>query len=170
MGKLAQLAAIFAYSDWANERLFETALAVDDAALDTRIEMGRGSLRRTLMHIYVGERVWLARMQGNAEQPWLNEAVNDGVATIRDGWRETRDGRLAFVDGLTESRLADRLPYRDSKGGRFTATLGEMLYQCANHSVHHRAQAVNILRRVGAGLVEMDYMIWVRQPAEASSP
>jgi uncharacterized damage-inducible protein DinB len=35
-----------------------------------------------------------------------------------------------------------------------------------NHSAHHRAQAVNMLRRVNAGLVELDYMYRIRQAAE----
>jgi uncharacterized damage-inducible protein DinB len=39
-----------------------------------------------------------------------------------------------------------------------------MLLQGALHSKHHQAQAVNILRRLGAAWPELDYMMHVRKP------
>jgi uncharacterized damage-inducible protein DinB len=40
-----------------------------------------------------------------------------------------------------------------------------MLLQLCYHATHHRAQAVNILRRLGTQAPELDYMMRIREPA-----
>jgi uncharacterized damage-inducible protein DinB len=70
------------------------------------------------------------------------------------------------VNGLTEKELGQMIAYRDSKGSLFAATLSDMLLQGILHSVHHRAQAVNMVRRLGGAALEMDYMTFVRRPVE----
>jgi uncharacterized damage-inducible protein DinB len=72
--------------------------------------------------------------------------------------------RDRFLDRVDDVRLAADQVYRDSKGSLFRATLHEMMLQGINHSVHHRAQAVNMIRRLGGPIVEVDFMYWRRQP------
>lgn len=153
------------YSDWANRAVIEAALPLHDDCLDERFDIGRGTLRKTLLHIWGGEAVWLRRWQGEAETPWVDESESASLATIAQRMRETIDARTTFLAGLTDADLARMQIYRDSKGERFQASLGDMLLQGCIHSTHHRAQAVNMLRRLDAGLVELDYMNRVRQPA-----
>jgi uncharacterized damage-inducible protein DinB len=40
-----------------------------------------------------------------------------------------------------------------------------MIEQYILHSHHHRAQAINAIKRAGGPVVEADYMYVVRQPA-----
>ena len=54
--------------------------------------------------------------------------------------------------------------YLDSVAGYFNATLADMILQVLLHSIHHRAQAVNMLRQLGLGPPEVDYMTSVRLP------
>ena len=54
--------------------------------------------------------------------------------------------------------------YRDSKGSLYQTTLQNMLLEMIVHATHHRAQAINALRRVGAAVPEVDYMQQVREP------
>ena len=124
------------------------------------------SLRRTLLHIYCGELVWLARWQGKTETPWPNEEERASVAAIAERLAVTRRERKTFLTKITATDHERVVPYRDSKGRLYRAALGDMILQMLNHSAHHRAQAVNMLRRVNAGLVELDYMYRIRQAAE----
>ena len=155
----------FKYSDWANGQILSAAAKLDDAALDQPFEMGRGSLRLTLMHIHAGEHVWLQRWHGRTETPWPDEDERVAPAALADRFAETRAARDQFLAALKDADLARSIPYRDSKGGLFKATLADMLTQGILHSHHHRAQAVNMLRRAAGVEVELDYMMWVRQPA-----
>ena len=156
---------MFRYSDWANERLVSAASSLSDEQLDQPMEIGLGSLRATLKHIHDGESVWLARWQGRSETPWPSYYERPTVAELAARFKQTITERETFLKSLSPTDFDRNVTYRDSKGSRFGATLRDMVLQGINHSVHHRAQAVNILRRVGAELVELDYMVFVRKPA-----
>ena len=153
------------YSDWANGQLMAAATPLSDEQLDRPMEIGLGSLRAILKHIHNGESVWLARWQGRGQTPWPSYDERPDMATLAGRFRQTVADRDAFLKTLTAADFERSVTYRDSKGSLFTATLGDMILQGINHSVHHRAQAVNVLRRVGAGLVELDYMVFMRKPA-----
>lgn len=152
--------ALLRYGDWANDRVLRSAAPLTDEQLDSSLEMGRGSLRKTLLHILCAERVWGQRWQGHTETPWPDENERAGVAEMGDRFRTTRDLRGAFLRDLRDDALGQEIEYRDSFGGLYSATLGDMMLQLCNHSTHHRAQAVNMIRRVGGKPPELDYMYW----------
>jgi uncharacterized damage-inducible protein DinB len=102
---------------------------------------------------------------GKAETRWPDEAERISVAEVEKRFGSTWVERARFLGSLQDGDLGREQPYRDSKGSLYRAMLGNMLIQGITHSLHHRAQAVNILRHLGAGLVELDYMMWERRPA-----
>jgi uncharacterized damage-inducible protein DinB len=152
------------YNDVANSLVLEAAKELSDESLDASFSMGPGTLRKTLLHIWAGEATWLNRGKGEAEAPWPSESEPVPVLEIARWMNDVKRDRDSFMDGLENSALTNVQQYRDSKGERFEATLGDMLLQGCIHSTHHRAQAVNMLRNVDAGLVELDYMSRVRRP------
>lgn len=158
-------APLFEYSDFANAALLRASEPLTAAQLDMLFDMGMGTLRRTLKHILDGESVWLARWKGEVETPWPPDETAIMIAALRDCFASISRARSAFVAKLTDADLARLQRYRDSRGSLFSATLCDMLIQGFVHSTHHRAQAVNMLRRLGAGLVELDYMTRVRKAA-----
>ena len=155
---------MFQYSDWADGRLLKAAASLSDDRLSASFDMGRGTLRKTLVHLWAGHDVWLARWQGKTDTPWPDEDKPVTIASLREQFLRTHRVRRDFIESLTSAELGRSLTYLDSLGGIFGATLGQMMIQGANHATHHRAQAVNMLRRVDAGLIELDYMMWVRTP------
>lgn len=162
---LGTVRTLLEYTDWSNDRLLAAAGALDDERLDRGMDIGPGSLRRTLLHILSGESVWLRRWRGEAETAWPNEGEKAAVAEIRSRLGANRRERDAFLDTLATDRadLGRVQPYRDSKGSLYRATLGDMLIQGVMHSKHHQAQAVNMLRRLGGDWPELDYMYRVRE-------
>ncbi|MBI1826835.1 MAG: DinB family protein [Planctomycetes bacterium] len=157
--------AMCKYSDWANAALLDAAKPLNATQLDTIFDIGMGTIRKSFNHIISGENVWLQRCKGHAETKWppANEPIT--VAELRMRANQTIEDRTAFFRGLKDTDLDKRITYRDSLGGLFTATLREMLIQLLIHSIHHRAQAVNILRRLGLPAPEVDFMMSVRVPA-----
>lgn len=152
------------YNDWANDAVLAAAAPLADAALDRPIDMGVGGLRRTLVHIFNGEHVWLNRWQGIAETPWPDESERVAIPALRQRFERLVQDRDGYLETLSDAALAEDVAYRDSKGSRFRAARRDMLIQAFVHSTHHRAQAANMLRQVGAGLVELDYMMSLRKP------
>lgn len=165
MNSIELVQRMFHYSEWANDRLLEAARALTDFALDRPFEIGVGSLRKTLLHLFNGEAVWLQRWQGRRETPWPDEMELASVDTITQRFRPVYAERDRFLRSLNDLDLASDVTYRDSKGSLYTANLADMLLQGFNHSTHHRAQAVNMLRHVGGAGLELDYMYSLRRPA-----
>lgn len=158
------LNTLFSYGDWANDALLDAAAKLDEPLLDQPFDIGPGSARKILDHIETGESVWLNRWRGHTHTPWSSQPVAT-LPELRARFHATRAARVEFLATLDPARLDAQQTYRDSRGSMFRATLADMLLQGFVHSAHHRAQAVNVLRRLGAGIVELDYMMHVRQPA-----
>jgi uncharacterized damage-inducible protein DinB len=165
---LGTIRTLLEYADWSNDRLLAAAGPLSDEQLDRDMQIGPGTLRRTLIHIHNGEYVWLRRWRGEAETPWPSESDKLSVDEIRKRFEANRRERETFLARLSAERanLGRVQPYRDSKGTLYRASLGDMLLQGALHSKHHQAQAVNIVRRVGGEWPELDYMYRVRVKSE----
>jgi uncharacterized damage-inducible protein DinB len=164
MDATTSIRSLLVYSDEMNTRLLQAAMPMTDGQLDRPFEMGMGTLRKTLAHIYDGEYVWLERWKGRIETPWPAFDPMQTPAHIREQLEALRRDRDAFVACLTPTRLAARQAYRDSTGSKFEATLHDMLLHGIVHSIHHRAQAVNMIRHVGGQVLEVGLMAWRRQP------
>ena len=54
----------FTYDRWANDRILTVAADLPDEALDRKFDMGPGSLRETMRHIYGADRIWFERVGG----------------------------------------------------------------------------------------------------------
>ncbi len=158
---------ILAYSDWANTQVLASAAELPGDRLDQAFDLGLGSLRRNLLHTYAGEHVWLQRCKALGETRWIDENEPADVDTICERFERTWRERDAFLQTLADADLARTQTYRDSKGSLFSAPLGDMMLQMYLHSQHHRAQSANMLRRLGAKPVELDFMYWRRVPAPA---
>lgn len=165
MINLDSLRALLKYSDWANGALLGAAAPLTVAQLDQPFDMGVGSLRKTLIHLYNGEYVWLNRWRGRAETKWPSEDEPAEPGELHERFRACWRERDAFIATTGEADLARVINYRDSKGSMYLATLADMMLQMFVHSTHHRAQAVNMIRRVGGTPPDLDYMYWVRRPA-----
>jgi uncharacterized damage-inducible protein DinB len=153
------------YSDWANGVILSAARPMTDAQLDTPFEMGRGCFRKTLLHLWAGESVWVSRWQGKVETPWPDEEQRVSVEAIAARFEPVYAARNIFLATQQDADLSRDVIYRDSKGSLFQARLGDMMTQMLVHSTHHRAQLVNMLRRLGVDPPpELDYMMWRRRP------
>ncbi len=166
MQSLAMIQGLFEYSDWANAQVLAASAELSDEQLDRGLEIGpgAGSLRRVLTHTWAGEDTWLRRWRGEPETPWPNESESLPIPALRERFDRTRSDRCTFLASLGPDALARVQNYRDSRGSMFRATLRDMLLQGITHSIHHRAQATNAIRRLGGKPPEMDYMMHIRQP------
>lgn len=164
MVQLETMRVLYKYNDWANDQLLLAAGQVGDGRLDQPFDMGLGSLRTTLMHIIIAEDTFLKRGQGQVEAPWGDENERGIVAQMKERLDDTRRRREAFLATLADSDLPKKRSYRDSYGSLYATTLGDLIVQVCMHSMHHRAQVVNMLRRVGGNAPELDYIYWMRKP------
>jgi uncharacterized damage-inducible protein DinB len=146
----------FVHNDWATRKLLDEAATCSDAELDRPHEMfltGFATLRATLSHAVEVERRWLDRWEGRpdgAEPP----DPRLPLASIREHFEAAAAGRGAFLDRLPPDAGARRVAC-----GGGTLPLGDTVLHASDHGVHHRAQAIAMLRRLGRKApIGIDYL------------
>ncbi len=133
---------LLAHDRWATNRLLESCRTLDDAALDRPFEMGRGSLRRTLVHMIDVVAGWHAGLAGH-NYSQLAESLS--VLSLTDQHAKIHEAFAAFV---LSAASADT--WTATRGKR-TVTAPRDVFAChvLTHGMHHRAQALNMLRHLG---------------------
>ncbi|UCE58790.1 MAG: DinB family protein [Phycisphaerales bacterium] len=160
---LTTIRELFRYNDWARDVLLAQAEKLDHAALDRPFEMGPGSLRKTLEHLFQAEWGWLRRWQGYS--PGKEEYPGDfpTVQSLASHWRQTAADRDVFLDGLTDADLEQDCTFTTIEGKTYTFKLGYALLHVCNHGTHHRAQVVNMLRHLGVITPDLEFMDMIHE-------
>ncbi|HYH20885.1 MAG TPA: DinB family protein [Azospirillum sp.] len=161
----AHFDAFARYNRWANRRLYAAVAELSDAQFREDRGAFFGSLRGTLNHILVGDRLWFGRIEGAGPMPSrLDEILCDTFADLRAA-REAEDERiLRVVGGLDEARIAAPFAYRTVKGEPFEQPLSEVLAHVFNHQTHHRGQAHALLSQLGREAPPIDFIYFLRDP------
>jgi uncharacterized damage-inducible protein DinB len=156
-----------AHGDWARARVLAASAELGDAALDRTFELGRGTLRATLAHLDAAELWWLGNWTRGPGRlfPPFNE--REPLAELAQRGAETRAQRAAFMAGLTDSDLSRPVSATPRADVQRTFPLGVTMLQLTFHGVHHRAQALNLLRQLGAQTPALDYIAMIREQQAA---
>lgn len=153
---------IYAYLTAAHARLFGWVRPLSVEQYTGEHPIGLGSLSRTLNHIMTSESYYMLRLR-RAPVPPLAELIAaeenpPPFAELERVWgeqaRDTASALAVVSDWLTE------IEYSVTRDGRpliVSASPADIFMQLSLHEVHHRAQAMNILRQLGVTVDDIDY-------------
>lgn len=140
---IEQFRHLAGYNAWANARLYQAALALNEEQRWRDVGLFFGSLGGTLNHILVADRVWMKRFTGTGDHPDKLSAIlhRDIEALWRE--RQAEDARItAWVESLSDEALDQTFTYRMmTRPDMVTARLWPDLLHVFNHQTHHRGQA-----------------------------
>ena len=130
------------YNAGANQRLYEACARLSDE--DYRRERAGAfrSIHRTLNHILLGDRLWMARFAepGVSGTPALATELYGDFTALRAA-REREDTLIqGFMDALDASFLREEVHYVNSHGRLCVDPAPLVLAHFFNHQTHHRAQ------------------------------
>lgn len=145
---------------WTTRQLMELCLPLSDEQLDRDFALGPGTLRK-LWHHVVGNAVgWTALMEGvDPPQPRLTAA--DPIATMIDHYDRAAAALYTLARRIQdEGRLDDTfLDHLDDPP--VLKPFGGAILHLATHGMHHRAQALYMMRKLGIKNVpEGDALEW----------
>lgn len=150
---------------WTTARLLVQSRALSEAQLDQEFDLGHRTVRQTFAHLIGNMEIWVDLMNGGALRTLPEPA---------DQWRRLNGlaQRLEVVSGDLAA-LAHRIRAEQGWDGLWTdilddpprqKTYGGALAHVLTHSVHHRAQLIHMLRRLGVpDVIEGDVLSWERQ-------
>ncbi len=158
---------LIAYNNWANQRTFVSISDVTDSS-DNRLKL--------FGHLIGANRLWLARLNkleyGSEPYLALQKEVFPTwtVSECEAKLSELTEAIKTFMSSLTESQLADLIPFRDIRGNANQAVVEEILFNVVNHSTYHRGQIASRVRAAGNTPAITDYYVWLRElTSEGSS-
>ena len=159
--ELDRIQKYFAYNDWAMTQIFEQSAKLDDPQLDQDMQMGFGSLRKTLQHVIDAERYWQANWENDCS-PFPGDDHSRSLSELKALFFETAEIRDEFVAQLDEDS-ADRIARVQAGGPETCYRVCESLLQLCAHGTHHRAQCVNMLKQHGVTFGWIDMIVWLRE-------
>ncbi|MEO1277371.1 MAG: DinB family protein [Planctomycetota bacterium] len=160
--KAEPVAILLSHCRSADQDLLTAFQGLHDEQLDQQFEMGPGSIRATYTHNLGALRGWADVYAERPSRAWLGD---EGPFSI--------DQLTQLTGELHEdwARIAGRFPLatviqRERAGSIRRFTRAHILVHVTTHSMHHRAQIINMLRHVGVGdLPTGSVMNWVDREA-----
>lgn len=135
------------FERWANQRLFDACSNLSDEDLDREFEMGLGSLRANLIHVIGAIRGW-TDLLNRAEEPRF-QPKHDPPGPSIDQLRILHDEVMDDFEAATTSGKPSDLFRPEREGRTYRFSRGGVLAHVTTHSMHHRAQCLNMIRHLG---------------------
>ncbi len=151
---------LIAHDTWTTRQLLLACQPLPDSVLDREFEIDHRSLRKTFMHIIENMEIWTALLCAANIQPKTSNSILDLLERLTVVSRDfakiarhiARSQRFddCFVDTL------DTPPTQKTFGG----AIGHVI----THNMHHRAQVMFLMEKVGIqDHIEGDLLSWESQ-------
>ena len=135
-----------AYNAGANRRLYAACALLPEAERQQVRPAFFGSIHGTLNHILIGDRIWLARFEGQEVPSSGLDAILYPEFDRLEAARRDEDARiLRWASGLTAAVLAGTVRYVNNEGRVFDDPMTLLAAHLFNHQTHHRGQVHDML-------------------------
>ncbi len=166
------LGRLLGHDAWATRVLLERCRDLTPQQFTQTFDIGPGSLHDTLLHVVGALGRWADRIGerplGDRIEDTKGPRTPDEIITLLEAgasaFRETAAGVLQEdrLDEMMEFVLPDQ---------RFTFTRGTAIVHVITHGAHHRAQVLNMMRRLGLDdLPDLDAIEWELTATPGSPP
>jgi uncharacterized damage-inducible protein DinB len=152
------------YHAWANKRMIEAMLNLDDETLDQEVASSFNSLRATVYHLWSAEFVWLQRLQLTEQPVWVEQVFKGTFQEACQEWQRASETLVQFIEKQYDDKGMEHVfQYYNSQKKSFKNKVGETLLHVFNHGTYHRGQLVTMLRQVGvAKIPNTDFIAFIR--------
>jgi uncharacterized damage-inducible protein DinB len=171
--QLTQFRLFAGYNADMNRRLYDLAAQLTDGERKQDRGAFFGSLHRTLNHLLLADRIWMARFAtgtglrftafaGAKLAPTYGSLGDELYADFDELRRErvaTDDVLTAWIGELTPETLAAPMRYANTAGVAREHPLWFAIAHLFNHQTHHRSQATTLLNQIGKDYGTTDFLV-----------
>ena len=137
------------YNNWASGKIVEILANVDEKFFDVEMKSSFPTIRKTLLHIWDAEVIWLTRLEGKQIKTWPGETFTGGKEELLKGFGNSPKNISDFIATKDHNFLESRIFYKNMKGLEFSSGVDEILFHVVNHGTFHRGQLITMLRELG---------------------
>ncbi len=117
----------------------------------------------------------MQRIRGAEVPPYEQWPIRDeqppAFALLEAAWMKQADDTRMVLESVRDWQLAIEYSVTQDDGQReiVSTTAADIFTQLVLHEVHHRAQAMNMLRQLGVAVAELDFnaIMYQRRPDPA---
>lgn len=153
------------YNRWANEQLYTACSHLSNEAYHQPRQAFFGSIHGTLSHIFVGDQLWLARIESLPKPDLtLNDQPFADLTTLATA-RRTEDERIvSLTAGYGDKDLASIIRYSMvTQPGDVETPLHLCWLHLFNHQTHHRGQIHDQLSQTDVPPPSLDLIYYLRE-------
>ncbi len=152
---LRELEQLFAFDRWANRQTLASLRTLADPT-DELLDLA--------WHIPAAADNWLARIDGTKPFESLEWGGAHSLGDVEAYVSRLEPRTLAFVESMTDARLAEGFDYKNSSGVSYRNVVADVLQHVILHGVEHRAQVMREVGQHGGVPVELEYAWFLRDP------
>ena len=152
---------LYRYNQWSTARILNAASNVSEEQFLAPASFPHGGLRGTLVHALFAEWIWRNRWEGTSPDFRLKAEDFPTFESLRERWLEEENRLMAFVEGLTDEKLNNRFPYKDTKGVPHEQVLWRAMAHVVNHGTQHKTEAAALLTDLGHSPGDIDLIVFL---------
>ena len=150
---------LLGHDSWTTRRLLDLAGTLSDRQLDQEFDIGHRTVRRTFEHIIWNIECWTDLMKGNEVRS--RPASNQSFALLKERHEIASSELFQFAREAVDRHRLDETFLDTLDDPPKEKSLGGVIVHLATHGMHHRAQLLVMMRRLGVeGLPEGDALSW----------
>lgn len=154
---------LYDYNFWANRRVWEQIMALDESLFDKPLGDDRRSLHIQCVHILAVEYWWVHFLHTGVVE-FLDDEKLLTRADVRAAWDDVEAKVTGWVAQMTPASL-ERTVRPDFWNDPWSVKAWQGLMQVLNHSTDHRAQLLDAVRELGGPTDEQDYLSYLHERA-----
>ena len=94
----------------------------------------------------------------------INEQTHETFPKLEAAWRDQTPRTRATLAGITDwAKVVQTVMQGTRQMRTLRATKGDIATQLLLHEVHHRAQAMTMLRHLGIAAEDLDFIFFVQE-------
>lgn len=153
---------LYGYLELARARVLDAARPLSAEQYNRSFPIGPGTLARTLTHIMICEWMYIERIAARPVPPYRDWPIHDEdpppFAVIDAEWKRQAERTRAAIAAVSNWPAPLEYRYDGDDGSEIITTTREDIFtQLVLHEVHHRAQAINMLRHLGVTVGDVDF-------------
>lgn len=149
---------LLGHDAWTTAQLLELCASFTDAQLDCDFDIGPGTLRKTFDHIIWNMEAWSAAMDGATA---VRRPTDKTIAGFQQRLKDAAERLRRVARPVADANAWDQLYTDQLDKPPSPRPLGTAIAHVITHSMHHRAQILNMLKRSGVtDLPEGDVFSW----------
>jgi uncharacterized damage-inducible protein DinB len=148
---------LLAHDSWTTRQLLLACQSLPDALLDQEFEMDHQSLRKTFLHIIRNMEVWTDLLYGRPVENRTGSAIPELLERLSSISRDF----CTLAQAIVREQRCDECFLDTLDNPPRLKTFGGVIGHVITHSMHHRAQVMFLMEKVGLkDHIEGDLLSW----------